>query len=265
MEIDNIKIATPISNLLINQLNPEIIAFSDCLETRDASINCDYIKQELFHCELQPIHIFNDFKINYLKEIKLTKPDLKLISFHLASCYENPKVIEGKFFPNGEKISEINLIDNAKKNFMLIKKIFGEKIRIAVENNNHFNTEAYDFITKPEFIFKIVKENKINFLLDIAHAKISAFNLKINFNNYLNKLPLNELIQIHIAKPGFDNSNEIYDKHDLPTEKDLVEVIKLIKKYPRVEYLTVEYYKNARNLLQILKKLKIMINKSHGQ
>ena len=264
MEINNIKIATPISNLIVNKLNPEIISFSDCLETRDASINCDYSKQELFHCELQPIHVFNDLQINYLKEIKLTKPDLKLISFHLASCYENPKVIIGKFFPNGKKISEKKLIDNAKKNFVIIKKLFGEKIRIAVENNNHFNTEAYDFITKPDFIFKIVKDNKINFLLDIAHAKISAYNLKINFSNYLNKLPLNELIQIHIAKPGFDDSNEIYDKHDLPNEKDLTEVIALTKKYPTVEYLTVEYYKNADNLLQILKQLKIMIKKSHG-
>ena len=33
MEINNIKIATPISNLIVNKLNPEIIAFSDCLET----------------------------------------------------------------------------------------------------------------------------------------------------------------------------------------------------------------------------------------
>ena len=172
------KIATPISNLFNNKKNADLIhAFSDCLECRDQSFNSKLSDQELFHCDLQPIHFFDNKKIKYLESIKISKPNLKLISFHLASCYDQPKIKKGIFVPNGNKLSKKQLFNNAKKNLMLIRKIFGNKIIVAVENNNHYNTKAYDYITNPSFIQKIVNDNKVRFLFDTAHAKISEYNL----------------------------------------------------------------------------------------
>lgn len=261
MEDNRLKIATPISDLFNEKDRSSlIIKQSDCLECRDHTINSNLPKQELFHCELQPIHEFGNKEIKYLERIKLNKPDLKLISFHLASCYKNPLLNNGKFHPRGEKISRRKLISNAKSNFVIIKKIFKENIMIAVENNNHYNTEAYDYITSPKFISQIVNYNKINFLFDIAHAKISSHNMSLSYEEYKNKLPMNRLIQIHIAKPGFNNLGEIYDKHDLPKKKEINETINLIKSFPYVKYITVEYYKNFSGLVEILKHLKFILN-----
>ena len=256
----NAKIATPISDLFKKKEDADLISkFSDCLECRDHSILSNLPNQELFHCELQPIHEFSEKEINYLEKIKLIKPDLKLISFHVASCFKNPILKKGIFQSRGDKISREELIKNSTKNFKLIKYIFGNKIKIAVENNNHYDTEAYDFITCPDFINEVVENNGINFLYDIAHSKISSFNLKMSLENYEKRLPMNKLIQIHIARPGFNDLNEIYDKHDLPAIQELNEVISIIKKYPQVKYLTVEYYKNSMKLVNLLKQLKISI------
>jgi len=259
--MDKIKIATPISHLFQNLDNAKsIIDNSDILECRDYTIDSNYSGQELFHCDLQPIHKFGNKEIKYLERIKFLKPDLKLITFHLGSCYKNPILKNGRFYPRGEKVFRDQLLENAKNNLILIKKIFDNKIKIAVENNNHYKTEAYDFITCPDFISEVVKFNDIYFLYDIAHSKISSYNFEMSLENYENKLPMDKLIQIHIAKPGFNESGEIYDKHDIPTVKELYETILLAKKYPNVTYLTIEYYKNSSILVDLLIQLKSMLN-----
>ena len=259
--MDHVKIATPISDLFLAKDNIEsIFNLSDCFECRDHSIFSKLPNQELFHCELQPIHELTSSEINYLKKIKLSKPDLKLISFHLGSCYKTPILKQGKFYPRGNKISRNQLIKNSSKNISLIKNIFGSNVKIAVENNNHYKTEAYDHITCPDFINEVVNSNNINFLYDIAHSKISSQNLEMSIEDYESKLPMNKLIQIHIAKPGYNKLGEIYDKHDIPTCDEFSEVILLINKYPEIKYITVEYYKSSLNLVDILKQLKSMLN-----
>ena len=35
------------------------------------------------------------------------------------------------------------------------RQIFGDKIHVSVENNNGYNTEAYDYVTDPDFISSI--------------------------------------------------------------------------------------------------------------
>jgi len=255
-----LKIATPISHLFENdKFSSQIIKLSCCLECRDNSIDKGFKKQELFHCDLQPIHKFTNDDINTLIQIKRKKLDLKLISFHLASCYENPKVSKGIFYPNGFKISVEELKDNAYFNIRKIKKIFGESISISIENNNYFKTEAYDYITDPEFINSIVIDNDINFLFDISHAKISAINSGVNYGEYLSKLPLNKVNQIHISKERVNSKGEVFDAHELPSDSETKEFLNFFKRYNTLKYLTVEYYKDPFKLIDYLKKLKNMI------
>ena len=65
MEANLFKIATPISDLFINKEEADLILKnSDCLECRDHTFNSNYKSQELFHCELQPIHHFQEKEID---------------------------------------------------------------------------------------------------------------------------------------------------------------------------------------------------------
>ena len=257
---NNLKIASPISHLFENDnFSSQIMDLSDCLECRDHSLDKGFKKQELFHCDLQVIHKFSTDDFNYLKEIKSNKKDLKLISFHLASCYENPLIKKGIFYPQGIKLSVQEMKNNASENIKKIKNIFGDQIHFSVENNNGYKTEAYDYVTDPDFIRSIVNDNDINFLFDISHAKITAINTGVNYDVYLSKLPLNRINQIHISKEGFNLTGEVFDAHELPSDAETKEILEFIQKYNTMKYITVEYYKDPFKLLDYLTKLKSII------
>ena len=257
---NSLKIATPISHLFENDnFSSQIIDLSDCLECRDHSLDKGFKKQELFHCDLQVIHKFSTDDFNYLKDIKSNKKDLKLISFHLASCYENPLIKKGIFYPQGIKLSIQEMKNNASVNIRNIKNIFGDQIHISVENNNGYKTEAYDYITDPGFIRSIANDNDINFLFDISHAKIASINAGVDYDVYVSKLPLDRMNQIHISKEGFNATGEVFDAHELPSYTETKEILEFIRKYKTIKYITVEYYKDAFKLVDYLTKIRSMI------
>lgn len=254
------KLATPISHLFLNEeYRQKISNLSDCFECRDRSFHDTIDRQELFHCELQPIHEFSDEEWEYLKSIKETKKELKLITFHMACNCTEPILENNMFYSGGKIYTEEEMIINAKYNFSKIKKIFGKNIIIAVENNNYYPTPAYEIVTESSFIKKIVEDNDLNFLFDIAHAKVTSFNKRISYEKYKSQLPIDKIIQLHICTYAIDKQKQIaFDAHNSPDKEELLEVKKLIEEY-NVKYLTVEYYKDIENLEKSLREVRKLI------
>lgn len=263
-----VKIATPISHLFSNAQNAsEIISSSDCLECRDETFDSKFADQELFHCHLQPIHELCENDFWYLERIIKLKRDLKLISFHMGASCKEPKLdtnffdIEGGVFqPGGRQYTRNKMLEYVRLNFQQIKKIVGHKIKIAVENNNYYPTAAYLHITDPQFIRDVVYENDIYFLFDIAHAKVSAHNTKMNYRNYIKGLPLERMIQIHICRYEKTEENLAYDAHNPLDDGDWEEIKEMILNYPNVQYLSVEYYKDKDLLIRNLARAKELID-----
>ena len=255
------KIVTPISHLFKDRLQAEeIILNSDYLECRDHSIYTEVLMQTVFHCELQPCHKLEESDFVYLEKIQKEKSNLELVSFHLASSCHSPILVDGVFQPNGYNYSKIELLQNAKINFKRIKKIFGKNVFLAIENNNFYPTLAYHYITEPSFISELVISNEINFLFDIAHAKISAFNKGLTYEEYKKDLPLSKTIQLHICKSAIKNQLA-YDAHFMPDDYEWSEVVSLLEAYVNIKYLTIEYYHDFNGLIISLKKLKkILLN-----
>ena len=261
-----IKIATPISHFFkSSEYSKQLNELSDCLECRDSTIENDSPNQELFHCELQPIHELKDEDFRYLESIKTSKKDLKLITFHLATSCSKPsidysKLKSGVFQRGGYSYERKEMLGNAKKNFSVIKKIFGNEIKIAVENNNYYPTEAYKHITDAEFINDIVIQNEIYFLFDIAHAKLTVYNKKLLWEEYKAKLPLKRIIQLHICSHDIDSvSNLAFDAHNYPDKFEMQEVRNLILNYSQIQYLTVEYYREINGLVKSIKSIKKLL------
>lgn len=251
-----ISIVTPVSSLFHNEHYAEVIdKHSDFLECRDHSPASDYSRHILFHTDLQPAHLLTEEDFEYIHKIRTERPQLKLVSFHLASCYHDPTIENGLFVPGAKRYSREELLNNAKYNIARIKKILGPKIAVAIENNNHYATPAYDYVTDPTFITSIVNENDIYLLYDIAHAKVSAYNKGITYEAYKNALPLQKTIQIHICKSAV-NEKMAYDAHFLPDEEEWTEVRSLLNIYNGIQYLTIEYYKEIDGLRSSLQQLK---------
>lgn len=249
-----IKIVTPISNLFFKKnLRNKIINSSDYLELRHYNISeIDYNKILFFHSDLQLNFKFRKKDFEYLKKILNIYKNIKYISFHLASCYSNPKLNKLNIFEIGnKKASSEEMIKNALYNVNKIKSFF-PKIQISVENNNYYNTGAYEFVCDPEFISSIVNRAGISFLFDYSHALISSYNLNVKFDSYINKLPMNKINQIHLSRPILKNT--FYsDEHFLPMIDDFTK--KLISSR-NIRYITVEYYKNIDKLIKINTKFK---------
>jgi len=256
------SIATPVSSLFSNNKNYErIIKYSDCLELREEYPIKNLKINKLFHFEFQPIHSLTNSDFDFIEKIIEKYKYLELISFHMASCYDKPFIENGVYVPGGKMYTPDEMFINAKKNFSIINEILGDSIKIAVENNNYYKTDAYKYIADPNFIEKIVLDNNIYFLYDLAHGGISAYNLGINYNKYLNALPLKRIIQLHICRKGFKN-NHAYDAHFMPDNLVYREVSYLIKNSKNLKYLTLEYYRNIDSLIKGLVNLRKII-KSH--
>ena len=140
---------------------------------------------------------------------------------------------------------------------MWLRSFLNPRILIAVENNNYFPTEAYQMVTDGDFITQIVEENDLEFLFDIAHAKITAHNRSLDYSDYLKTLPIDRTVQIHISRYEIKNGLA-RDAHKLPDEKTWQEVKILLDKIP-VRYATIEYYKDYDGLVRGLKKLRDLV------
>jgi uncharacterized protein (UPF0276 family) len=254
------KIASPISHLF-HDLDDSLLisSYSDCLECRDHSPAFEISKQQLFHFEIQPIHKLRQDDFDYIEKIINEKYNLELISFHMATCYQSPGIKDRIFVPGGYKYELNEMIDNSIKNFSKIKSITGTDISIAIENNNYYKNEAYEVIAEPEFIKQVVSINKINFLFDIAHAKVSARNMGISYLNYVQMLPMEEVVQLHICKYGIENKLA-YDAHFAPDDEEYEEIVRLISICKKLKYFTIEYYKDTLELMNCLTSLKKILN-----
>jgi uncharacterized protein (UPF0276 family) len=155
----------------------------------------------------------------------------------------------------GKILSRDEMMNSSIKNINWLRKTLNSDIKIAIENNNYYPTEAYDVVTDGEFLSEIVYENDLYFLFDIAHALITAKNKSQDYNRYKTTLPLDRIIQLHICKPDL-SSRIAYDTHEKPDASIYGEVFSLIAQYPTIKYLTVEYYKEKEGLIDSIKHLK---------
>lgn len=258
MNNQRVKIALPISSLFHDEkFSRQLIEISDCLECRNLNFEKNIKLQQLFHFENQMNHPLLDSDFKYISNCLKKRPYLVLISFHIASCYRNPVVLKGKYYPRGKKKSIDYMLETARINIEKVRQLIGKKIKIAVENNNYYPTGAYDFITDGKFLSELVINNKINFLLDSSHASITSYFKKIPIDKYINSLPMSKLLQIHLSKQGIDSNNSPYDAHHNIDVAERDFFVKMIRKYKTVKFVSIEYYKDfakLRNSLKIIKK-----------
>ena len=176
----------------------------------------------------------------YLRCYDVRKP--KIISLHLGFSAEDVD-ITGEDDHN-YAISEVYTEADTLKTFSESLRILSEwseslDIPVAVENLDYHEGGAYEYICKPEFIKNLLNKNpKINLLLDIAHAEISAHNLGEELKEYFGKLPLEKVIEIHLNSPD----KRFYDMH-LPARKKELKIIRSFKEdMPNLKVINLEYH-----------------------
>ena len=80
---------------------------------------------------------------------------------------------------------------------------------------------------------------------------VTAHNKNISYEEYIESLPLDNLIQLHICQPELPTEGIARDTHNEPNDDMFKEVIRLLNTYQSIKYLTIEYYKVSERSYRI--------------
>lgn len=132
--------------------------------------------------------------------------------------------------------TENAIIENVKK----YKELFGKDV--AIENIPYRDKyKDIVYVLEPEFISKVVHESGAMFLFDISHARKAAEYLNLGFEEYVSRLPMDKVIEFHLAGMTTLDDGSRVDFHGKLNEEDYDFVREAIKKYKTLQYITLEY------------------------
>jgi uncharacterized protein (UPF0276 family) len=92
--------------------------------------------------------------------------------------------------------------------------------QIALENPSRYVAFAHSTIDEAEFLAALAEEADCALLLDVNNVYVSAANLGMSAECYLDALPRDRIAQIHLA--GFtDTGTYLFDTHSAPVHPDV--------------------------------------------
>lgn len=184
---------------------------------RDGLINVDIIKFPALGYQMSVFDDINDFsvlanEINTLRPLMLhgIGPDFlnigssgfiadiddrkektkRIIDLTGINGISNHLTVEDKTRSREENKSII------KRNIGHLKEVFPNKEFYSFENVD--SIKQFGICVEPEFITEIIKETDSDFLLDISHAYCVSKELGVNFYEYLKRLPLDKIYEVHL-------------------------------------------------------------------
>jgi len=257
-----IRITTPVSHLFAESVAARALSdLSDALELRDDSpkVSLPPTLSMLYHCEQSIVRPLDFDQLQRVVDPLLRQERLLLVSLHALSCYEVPPIADGMFRPVGRRMERTEMLHTVHRNVETLSRMYGTDVTIAIENNNYYPTGAYDIVTEASFISELVRTTRTSLLLDVAHARISAHNMGIGPEAHLTQLPLEHAIQIHLS--GFATNEPVWrDSHAELSEEQWRDAESCLRRLPDVQFVTLEYYRKADVLIQMLTNLRILLN-----
>lgn len=247
----------PVSHL-INDSNYLQVPFVEALEYKKEQPVLDFAGLNFFHSGRGVIdHDFIEYfdaLLPYLRSHKFSH-----FSFDIGPAAEYVKTEDYYYVAESEVLSAQKISKIASERLSHVKNHF--QGRVALENLNFFPTSAYAHVCDPDFISQVVRENDVYLILDIAHAMISAHNLKIKPEKYFSQLPLERVIEIHLSAHGM-LEGKWRDLHQRPND-ETYEIMDMIK--PGLKgspYLIIEFYKDFDELIEIYKEVEGWVRKN---
>ena len=78
------------------------------------------------------------------------------------------------------------------------------------------------YLLEPEIISQIIYDNDCMFLFDISHARKAAMYLNIPFEEYVSRLPMDRVIEFHLAGMYTCKNGVRMDYHGKMNEEDYI-------------------------------------------
>jgi len=135
-----------------------------------------------------------------------------LVSEHLAWSR-----IGGHYLPDLLPVPRTNdtlarLADNISRTQDVLQR------RIALENPSHYLHMEQHSWSEPDFLRELVRRTGCGLLVDVNNVHVSACNLGTDAHHYVDQLPFDDILEIHLAGHSADASlpGLLVDSHDAP-------------------------------------------------
>lgn len=127
-------------------------------------------------------------------------------------------------------------------------------VPVLLENIEPLPFQGYDFEVQGERIAHVIEQTGCGLVLDTGHARVSAAVLGVDVHEYLGRLPLHRVVQIHVSGPRM-RSGRLMDVHEPLQEIDyaLLDFV-LARTHPQM--VTLEYVRERDALREQLFRLR---------
>lgn len=140
------------------------------------------------------------------------------------------------------------LIEHMTNVFNYIQKEL--TVPLLIENLDYSPYYKYETTIRetvePLFLSDLITKTGAWLLFDLSHAKVSAYQLKIELKDYIEALPLEKMKEIHFSGSFYSKKEGFKDIHGIMDEEDY-RIAEWLSKHPRVvkasalEMVTLEY------------------------
>jgi uncharacterized protein (UPF0276 family) len=132
---------------------------------------------------------------------------------------------------------------------------------VLVENMPRWTRSRPAYVVDPAFIAAVVEESGCGLLLDLAHARVAAHYQDEPVRDYLARLPLDRLLEIHVSGPRpRPTDGRLIDAHQplLEVDYDLLAWV-LERSSPRA--VTLEYTQDREQIKAQLVRLRALLDR----
>jgi len=176
------------------------------------------------------------------------------LSVHLGFSAESI-TFQGGFQTASVTLERSALVDRLIRNVDALKAAVG--VPLLLENLDYNATGAYEHIYEPEVISAVLEATDTYFLLDLSHAQVSASRLGWTVGDYLARLPLERVRQLHVNGPR-PVDGTLKDVHETMWEADYELLTDVLQKTAPWT-VTLEYRRDADLLTAQLERLQTLL------
>lgn len=132
------------------------------------------------------------------------------------------------------------------------------RVPVILENMQPLPFEGYDFEVQPERLTEVLEKANCGFVLDTGHARVSAAVLGMDVHDYLNSLPLDRVVQVHVSGPRV-RDGRLVDAHEPLQEIDYA-LLDFVLARAHTQVVTLEYIRERDALREQLLCLQDILN-----
>ncbi|UZJ32951.1 DUF692 domain-containing protein [Streptomyces endophytica] len=110
----------------------------------------------------------------------------------------------------------------AARNIKSVAREFDQPF--AVENISYYFRVPWSTLSEAEFLTEVVDRADCHLLLDLTNVVNNATNLEYTAEEFLDRIPLERVLQIHLAG-GYWHNGVLLDTHSHPVPRDVLELL----------------------------------------